>query len=82
MSTPTIEAPAAEAAEATSDAPRLPVWHNAATWEDLIAALRGEPYTAKCGARCHGKRGVFVHRSLLPPMEKCIVCADLWGVAL
>lgn len=58
------------------------VWHSPATWEDLLSGLRGEVYTAKCGKVCQGVRGVMRRRSDLPPMKKCIVCADLWGVPL
>lgn len=53
------------------------VWHNAATWADFLAALRGEAYTALCGKQCQGSRGTLRHRSTLTPIEKCAVCSDL-----
>lgn len=82
MSAPAIETPVVEVVQSTRSRTRMPIWHNAATWDDLLSALAGGPYTAKCGARCRGAKGVSRHRSTLPPMEKCAVCADLWGVAL
>lgn len=80
MSTATEVRPDQEVEQGKSEPPIL--WHNAATWDDLLAALRGEPYTAKCGKLCKGIRGSLAWRSSLRQIEKCIICADLYGVPL
>jgi hypothetical protein len=76
MSTTLTEKPNTTTEMPQSDPPRW-VWHHAATWEDLVAALVGKPYTARCGKRCHGVPGKFRHRSTLAPIEQCVVCRDL-----
>lgn len=69
-------------ADATADDPSRRLWHNAATWDDLIASLLGRPFTAKCGKRCQNEGGIARHRSQLPPIAQCMVCRDLWDAEL
>jgi hypothetical protein len=53
------------------------VWHYALTWDDLMAAIRGEAYTALCGKRCKGRTGTVRHRTQGTPIDTCVVCAEL-----
>lgn len=57
--------------------PDRPLWHNAKTWADYAASLRGQPWTALCGKRCQNQGGIVRHWVDIPPMDSCQVCRDL-----
>lgn len=77
MNASTVQEPSVDTAEAKDDEARW-VWHNPVTVADLLAGMRGQHFTAMCGKVCNPSRGgTFRHVSLLSPMERCQVCAEL-----
>lgn len=55
----------------------LVLYHNAATFDDLIKFVLQQPFTAMCGKECNGKGGPIKLRDETSPIEHCAVCREL-----